>query len=96
MSIKLTGIEKLHLVLQHQQLMRAKPEFRSVEELCEHHGVSRENLRQWRQQLLERADEVFADRRFFREKPAYEEEIERLKRRVEELEKEVLWEAEDE
>ena len=96
MSKKLTGAEKLNAVLQHQRLMRAKPEYGSVDELCEHYGISRENLRQWRQQLLERADEVFADRRLFREKDSYEDEIERLKRRVEELEKEILWQADNE
>lgn len=94
MNKKYTGTEKLEIVLHHHRLTAAL-EFPTVGKLCKHFGISAEHLRQWREQLAERAEEIYADRRRFRERTAYEEEIKQLKRRVEQLEKELQTEFSD-
>lgn len=94
MNKKLTGAEKLEIVLHHHRL-KAPLEFSTVGELIKHFNISPENLSQWRKRLKQRAEEIFADQRSFRETAAYETEIEQLKRRVEQMEKELQTESSD-
>jgi len=88
MRKKFSGAEKLEIVLHHHRIA-GDEHFSTVRKLCDHYGISGEHLRQWRQQLMARAEEIYQDRRFFRARDAYEEEIQRLKHRIEQLEKEL-------